>query len=202
MESTMSWSTSEGHWRAIVGERRFFSWFECATVLLSLHPYHMAASSVWKNPVLLCPSYLSRPHSHWVSSQPWPQSRDHLTVALPSWTSHAPGLMLLSWCTGFEYHTASVCLSAVLATSTPGECCWLACPSCNSFLPASACLHPGRVFPASWWLWSSSGPGNPLIYSIHWMSPSTTPSPMRSESHPWGEAPSKSVHSLGSLSLP
>lgn len=130
----------EGHWRDIIGERHFSSGLYCAALLLSPHSYHMAASSVWKHPVLLCPSYLSRPHSPWVSSQPWPQSSDHLTVALPAGhTSYPLGLMLLCWWAGFQYPN-TFCVLVCRPGHISPRGVLLACRPWLLFLPAGFSL--------------------------------------------------------------
>lgn len=58
---------------------------------------------------------------------------------------------------------ASMSCLLVLASSTPGECFW----PWLQFLPAHF-LYPEGYFLLAGWLWSSSGPGNPLSLRIHW----------------------------------
>lgn len=129
----------------------------------------------------------------------WAHNLGPRPVTTSLWRSHhGHHTLQASCCSSGErastIPTPFVCLSVVLATCPPGESFWLAGPGCSFFLPALPACTPEGHFLLAWWLWSSSGPGNPLIFSIHWMSPSTTPSPVRAESHPWGEAPSKFVH--------
>ena len=178
----------EGHCR----DRGFSSQFQLLLLCYLLTPVTWPLVVGGK---LQCCS--SRPHS----------PRELIALALAQWPPHcSPSSMDItpgSCCSAGEKASddpTPVCLSASLG-HLDSRRQLLVCWPWLHLPPASllACTPEG-YFLFVCWLWSSSGPSNSLIFSIHWLSPSITPALIGSESHLWGGAPSNCVHSLYSLS--